>query len=438
MNVTRTFRMLSGGLTAGLLIGAFGAAPAEARPARPGGDTNQTASVTAAAAAATGTSYTVSATWSAAAGATKYKVALSQGGVTLASASVATTSWSSTVTSNPGDASLAVTPVANHRKGTTVRVTVHLPDVKAPEGTFTVDWTGVDATLTQTSLTDDSNVAAVTRVVNWGDGTGAETWSSGTTLNHSYPGLGRYVPTVTLTDASQNVSVVHVHAVVIGDTTAPTGTFGASSGQAWARFTPVTVTQSALNDDYSPAGMITRTVDWGDGTAPSTWTSGTTTTHVYATAGTFSPKVTITDEAGNSRQVATSDVTVALDSTAPVLKLLLPTSRRHSVKAWKTLKGTATDEPGTGVKRVTLKAVEKRGTHWYGYRPATKTWVRAATKAAAFKKGRAFSLTTTAAHAWSAKLVGLRKGTLVYKVKAVDQVQNSSAKLTHKATLTKP
>jgi hypothetical protein len=35
-------------------------------------------------------------------------------------------------------------------------------------------------------------------------------------------------------------------------------------------------------------------------------------------------------------------------------------------------------------------------------------------------------------------LVGLRKGTLVYKVWAVDRVRNGSSPLTNKATLTKP
>jgi hypothetical protein len=47
-------------------------------------------------------------------------------------------------------------------------------------------------------------------------------------------------------------------------------------------------------------------------------------------------------------------------------------------------------------------------------------------------------LATTASHGWAGKLSGLREGTLVYKVKATDNVGNASAVVTHKATLTKP
>jgi hypothetical protein len=433
MHVVRTFRMLAGGLTASLLIGAFGTTAAEARPVKPGGVTNLTASATPAAAG----TYSVAAGWDAAASATKYKVAITKGGATLASATVTTTSWSPTITSTPGSASLAVTPVAVHRKGSTSHVSFSLADVSAPEGSFTSSWTGADATITQESLSDDSGTAGITRTVDWGDGTTVP-WSSGTTLDHTYGALGRYTPTVTLKDAADNTDVVDVPAIVIGDTTAPTGAFTVAPGTAWASFTSVTVTQTALNDDYSPDSGITRSVDWGDGAVTSDWTGADTITHVYTTAGTYSPTVTLTDEAHNaSAALATSDVTVAADAVAPVVKLLLATAK-HSVTAWRTLKGKASDTAGTGVKRVSLRAVEKRGTVWYSYKAATKTWVKAGSRAKAFAKSRALSMVTTASHSWAGKLSGLRKGTLVYKVKATDNVGNVSAVVTHRTKLTKP
>jgi hypothetical protein len=433
MNVASTFRVLAGGLAAGLLIGAFGTGAAEARPTKPGGLTNLTATATPAAAG----TYAVSSSWDPAAGATKYRVAITKGGTTLASATVTTASWSPSITSSPGTASLAVTPVAVHRKGSTSRVSLLLADVTAPQGTFTSSWTGADATITQQALSDDSGAAGVTRTVDWGDGTTVP-WTSGTTINHTYGALGRYTPTVTLKDAANNSNPVSVPAIVIGDSTAPTGAFSVAPGTAWAAFTAVTVSQTALHDDYSPNANITRSVDWGDGAVTSDWTGADTITHVYTTAGTFSPTVTLTDEAHNaSPALTTSAVTVAVDAVAPVVKLLLPAAK-HSVTAWKRLKGTATDGAGTGVKRVSVRAVEKRGTAWYAYRAATKTWVKAGSKAKAFAKSRALALTTTASHSWAGKLPGLRKGTLVYKVKATDHVGNVSAVVTHKATLTKP
>jgi hypothetical protein len=159
---------------------------------------------------------------------------------------------------------------------------------------------------------------------------------------------------------------------------------------------------------------------------------------VYAAAGTVEPVVTAEDQAHNVSTFHLSAVTVNVDAVAPVVRLLLPKTHRHSVKAWTTLKGKATDTAGTGVKIVKLNAVEKRGTKWFGYRPATKTWVKAGTKAKAFARSRAFRLTTGTRHLWSAHLAGLRKGTLVYKVSAVDMVNNASKTITHKATLTKP
>jgi hypothetical protein len=433
----RTFRMLAGTLTAAVALSTVGATAAQARPAKPGGVTNLTATATPAGAA----TYSIVASWDPANNATKYKVAVTKGGATLASATITATSWSPTVTTTPGDASLAVTPVAVHRKGATSRVTVQLDDVTAPNGSYSSAWdnnTGI-ATLTEDSLTDDSSVAQVTRTVDWNDGGAVEPWTTGTTLNHTYPLVAqRYVPTVTLEDAAHNIRVVDVDAVVINDLTAPTGTFSVAPSTGWAALTRVTVSQSALADNWSPADKIARSVDWGDGTTTSNWSGSNTIKHVYSTAGTYSPIVTITDEASNSAQVATSDVTVSVDAVAPVVRLLLPKTHRHSVKSWRTLRGKATDTAGSGVKRVSLRAVEKRGTKWFGYLPATKTWVKASTKAGAFKRSRAFSLTTGAHHIWSAHLAGLRKGTLVYKVKAVDLVNNASKVLTHKATLTKP
>jgi len=55
-------------------------------------------------------------------------------------------------------------------------------------------------TITQTSLTDDGPVGQITRTVSWGDGTAAQAWTSGTTINHLYAADGLYRPTVTLKD----------------------------------------------------------------------------------------------------------------------------------------------------------------------------------------------------------------------------------------------
>ena len=322
MNVVRPLQLLSGSLAIALAIGALGATAAEAKPTKPGGPTGL--AVDSVVASASGTSFSVAVHWNAVSGATKYRVAVTRSGATLASATVTPTSWSGTLTASPGDVTVGVRAVAVHKPGPTSSITVNLPDVVAPTGSYSSAWdnnTGV-ATLTQDSLTDNAPVGQVTRTVNWDDGGPTEAWTTGTTLNHTYPLTAqRYVPTVTLEDAAHNSRVVHVPAVVINDLTAPTGTFAVTPASAWAKLTQVTLTQSALSDNWSPQAKITRSVDWGDGTPATAWTTGATLSHVYAVGGSFTPKVTVTDEAQNAAQIATSAVVVNVDSAAPVVRL---------------------------------------------------------------------------------------------------------------------
>ncbi|WP_433793224.1 ExeM/NucH family extracellular endonuclease [Actinoplanes sp. CA-252034] len=96
------------------------------------------------------------------------------------------------------------------------------------------------------------------------------------------------------------------------DATAPTGAYALGTTAIWAGQT-VTLTETALDDDVSDNAKITRSVDWGDGTAAVTLPAGATTaTHAYAAAGSYQVKVTLTDEAGNSgpATLAASTVTV--------------------------------------------------------------------------------------------------------------------------------
>lgn len=433
MSAARILRMSGAAVAAVLAIGTVGAAPAMAGKPAPA-PKNLAATVDA---HQNGT-YDVAASWNAVPSATSYRVALKRGATTLKSATVTTTSWTPTISTTPGETSLSVRGVVGKKPGRTATLTVALPDVVAPHGSYSSSWdnsTG-DATITQDSLTDNLPVSGVTRTVNWDDGSDPEPWTSGTTIAHTYPLTEwRYVPTVTLEDAAHNVRVVDAQAIVINDDEAPTGTFANETATAWAAFTKVKVSQSAINDNWTPDGLVARSVSWGDGTT-SDWTTSGPATHVYATPGQYTPVVTLTDEAGNSAPFSTSEVVVSADTNGPKVKLTLPTAK-HSVKAWKTLRGKATDAQ-TGVKSVWLKAVEKRGAAWFGYNANTHVWVKAASKAKAFKKAKAFHRTTNAQHQWKAKLAKLRAGTLVYKVRATDQVGNRSKTLTHTAKLTKP
>jgi hypothetical protein len=416
---------------AALAFGALGTSAAEAKPVKPGG----VPGVTGVATWHSGTTYDVAATWGSVTGATSYRAAIIKGSTTLAAKTLTGLSWDPTITTGPGPVTLQVQAVVNHRKGSPTKVTVSLPDEVAPTGTFVSSKNDATklGTITQTALYDDAGSAGITRTVYWGDGSPTVTWGPGSTqITHTYTTIGRYVPVVTLTDASDNSAPYTLDAIVLGDVTAPTGSVAVSPSSGWAAYTQVEATPTAVSDDVSPSNMIKVQVSWGDGTTSDS-TGTAVLKHVYAAAGTYAVATTITDEAGNPT-VLPSSVTMTSDKVGPRVTLTLP-AKKHSVRAWKTLRGKATDAQ-TGVKTVSLKAVEKRGSVWYGYNASTQKWVKAATKAKAYARSVAFSRRTDPQNRWSAKLVGLRKGTLVYKVKAVDRVGNASATVTHKATLT--
>ena len=217
----RPFAMLAAAATVtALTVSAF-AAPVQAKPpVKPGPVTNLAMTLTKPA-----DNFTVSASWTAATNATTYVVALTNAttGAALAGNTVGVTAWSASVNlTGVTQVRLTVTPY-NTRSGTAASITQDVPDLNAPNGAFTVSWVDRTGTITQTALTDDGPVDQITRTVSWGDGTAAQAWTGGTTINHLYAADGLYRPTVTLKDADGNTRVVNLAAIVPGDKTAPVG-----------------------------------------------------------------------------------------------------------------------------------------------------------------------------------------------------------------------
>ncbi len=219
------------------------------------------------------------------------------------------------------------------------------------------------------------------------------------------------------------------------DSTPPTGTFGVTPSAGWAAYTRVTLTQSALADNVTAAGAVRRVVDWRDGRGAVAWPAGTTTAHVYAAAGSYTPRVTLTDQAGNSATVSTAPVTVRSDSTAPTTVLLRP-GHRSSAAAWRVLKGRVGDA-GSGVRVVRVSAVEKRGRAWYAYRPASHTWAKAPSRAAALRRSGPGRAVLVGANRWTYRIPGVRHGALVLRLVAGDHVGNTSRLLTYSQRLTR-
>jgi 5'-nucleotidase len=383
--------------------------------------------------------YRFDSTWKAGTNTTSFKVTLTTAaGTVVDGKTVSATAWSTTAKVAAGSVlTVTVSPYNGTRKGTSITTKVTTPDVKGPTGSFVADDDGWNGVVHQDALSDDVSAAsAIVRSIDWGDGAPTVSWTAGVDIEHTYAAQGRYVAVLTLVDEAGNQTRLELP-IVIQDKTAPSGAFSVGPEAGWASLSDITITQTSLSDDFSPAGTIGRVVDWKDGTQ-STWVGDAPITHVYAVAGTFTPDVTVTDEAGNSATIAsTGAATITADVAGPAVRLTLPRRKVTTAATWKTLKGKATDA-GVGVARVRVLAVEKRATSFYAYRPATKHWVRAGrTLAGAFQKARPVTAARTADGRWLAPLSGLKLGTLVYRVSATDLVGNASKVLTHKQKLTR-
>lgn len=411
-------------------VGALGAT-ATAAPGKLGPVANLTLS----ASGAPGGGYAVTSSWSPVSGATSYKVVLTSAGATVAGVTVTAPPWNGTVNLAPNaQIQVSVTPMDRNKPGIAASAVYTLPDLAAPAGTFTVttDQVKNDATITQTALSDNvTPVDQIKRTVSWGDGTAAQPWSSGTTVSHNYPALGRYVPTVTLADNAGNSVVLTLKAAVFGDSAAPAANFASGPSSAFAKWTKVSLNVESLSDNYTPAELIERTVSWGDGTTE-VWKEGATLSHVYAVAGTFTPSVVAVDEAGNTSKTAADRIAVTVDTDGPAVTIAKPRAAAK-VRAWKTVKGTARDA-GVGTASVAVLAVQKRGTTWYAYSATTRQWVKAGTKGKAWKKAVAVAAAVDRS-SWKAGLSGLRKGKLLLRASAVDNLGNASGVIAQAATL---
>ena len=430
-------RVLALLLTLGLAIGAPTAAEAR-RPIKPSVPTDLAIGTV----TTSGTAYVVPATWKAGANTTSFQVSVLAGTTVLAQANLTTTSWAPRVTAKAGTTvTVQVIGVYGKFKSPAASDTAMLPDVTAPVGSYSASWDApssstLPVTFNQLSLSDDvSAPSAITVSVDFGDG--ATATNPTFPLVHDYAvtvGVAkRYQPSVTVKDPAGNQAAAPVNAVVVFDSTAPTGTVTVTPASGWARWTGVTLTTTAT-DNLSPAANVKRSIAWGDGTT--TVTSGDRTLrHVYAVAGSYTPKVTLTDEAlpANSSDAVGTAVVVKKDVFGPTVALSLPRAKRRSVRSWKVLSGTARDAQ-TAVRMVRVKVVEKRGAAYYAYVPAQHTWVKVGRKARAFAKAGYVQVATT--RAWSVRVAKLTKGVLVYRVQAADVMGNLSAVYEHKQRLT--
>ncbi len=174
-------------------------------------------------------------------------------------------------------------------------VTVTAPN-QPPVAAFTSSCSGDACTFTNTSSDPDGSIAS--NSWNFGDGQTSTTVSP----SHTYTASGTYTVTLTVTD-NQGATNSASHSVTVNR--APTAAFTSSCSNLTCNFT---------NTSGDPDGSVSaNSWNFGDG--------GTSTaaspSHSYGAAGTYTVKLTVTDNRGATNSVSHS-VTVTAPNQSPV------------------------------------------------------------------------------------------------------------------------
>ena len=233
--------------------------------------------------------------------------ASSMDGLTWSSNVRVTTDSTGTFVFNPsagldaaGDIVIAWTELKTVSVFTEQRILASILDVVAPSavsGAAASADQGASVSFDGSGSTDNLGIAS--SEWNFGDGSKA----MGLSASHAYPNAGIYTATLTVWDYSGNMATA-TRAITVRDVTAPvprgSGDRTVEEGQA------LFFDGSASSDNVGVASYLW---DFGDGSTASTAAA----THVYAKAGTYSAKLTVTDAAGNA---ATTPFTVTVRSSA--------------------------------------------------------------------------------------------------------------------------
>ncbi|GAB2775300.1 hypothetical protein GCM10027020_30590 [Nocardioides salsibiostraticola] len=203
------------------------------------------------------------------------------------------------------------------------------PTAKAKATPTTVE-TGVDVTLSAVGSTDTETPNDLDYSWNFGDGDPVKD-ATGRDATASYATAGTYTATVTVTDPDGLNDSASVEVTVVEPTagnTAPT---------AAATATPSSVTinedvalSGADSTDVQTPGSLTYDWDFGDGGDASD-ASGRDVTTSYATPGTYTATVTVTDPGGlsdtDSVEIKVTATPTTEDTTPPRVKVTLSTKR---------------------------------------------------------------------------------------------------------------
>ncbi|UQX89356.1 PKD domain-containing protein [Jatrophihabitans telluris] len=173
-----------------------------------------------------------------------------------------------------------------------------------PTAAFTATPTGLSAAF-DASASHDSDGSIVSYSWSYGDGSS----DTGVTPNHTYATSGTYTVTLTVTDDRGGVDTVSHDVVVKAPNVLPTAAFAATPSKLVGSFDA-----SASTD--SDGTISSYAWNFGDGSAVQTLTTKTTS-HSYATTGTYTVTLVVTDNDGGTATVSHSIVITGNQAPTP-------------------------------------------------------------------------------------------------------------------------
>jgi PKD repeat protein len=194
-----------------------------------------------------------------------------------------------------GAGSFLVRATATDSFGDVSTATTAVTVTAQPRPTVTISASANPTAGTATTFTIAATAptgATITSVrVDFGDGTSVVLPGNTTSVQHPYATGGTYTVTAIATDSNGNSGSASTVIVVTGSGVTASFTVSPASGNTSTTF------NFNAQDSSSPSGIASYVWDFGDNTSPGT---GVSTTHKYNTSGTFTVRLTVTDNAGRT------------------------------------------------------------------------------------------------------------------------------------------
>lgn len=283
---------------------------------------------------------------------------------------------------------------------------------------------GQSVKLTRLSVTGNDDDGLLFSSIDWGDGSDSSLYGAESVASHVYTKVGTFRVAVEVTDLDgagkgvvAGVDTVRVDRVA--------GTYRLSSSSVWRGWRgtqPITLSLADV-----PTQVTAVRVGWGDGTRSVIARNSVPFTHQFAYAGLHTVAVSLIDGAGESSPLAVGAVRVSSDYAAPSVRIVTP-ARANRASSWGYVRGTIADS-GSGASVVTVVIVELRGKKTYYYNGAK--WIKAA-----YNRARPIRAAISRG-AWSVRVKGLKRGTLVVSYTGADRVDNVSDRKTKIVKITR-